>query len=127
MSGFSAARIDLPLVAVVCKVPLICEAISDALENVAEVRHFPARRGDTVGLLRWLQPDAVVVDSEDEADEAASFARESAAPLVHVLLRERKLRILRNDHWEEPEDGSASAEAIRNVVIAGLFGGRRAR
>ena len=33
---------ERPLVALVCQVPLIAEAISSALEEIAEVRVFPA-------------------------------------------------------------------------------------
>ncbi|MDQ3891187.1 MAG: hypothetical protein M3312_11650 [Actinomycetota bacterium] len=121
MMGLPEARVDPPLVAFVCGVPLLCEAVAAALENVADVRQFPAGRGDTLGLLRWLQPDAVVVDTEGDVEDAASFAREANAPLVHVLPRQRRLRILRNGDWEEAEDGGASVEAIRNAVVGGLF------
>ena len=53
-----------PLVAVWCSVPLLGEAVEFALE-FAEVRSFAPSRGDLAGLLRWLRPDAVVVDSDE--------------------------------------------------------------
>ncbi len=117
---------EQPLVAVVCTVPLLQEALSAALENIAEVRAFPADGRDTSGLLRSLQPDAVVVDSQEEAEAAAEFAREAESPLVCVLFREQKLRVLQNGGWEEPDDGGASPEAIRNILVAGIFGKGRA-
>jgi hypothetical protein len=116
----------LPLVAVVCAVPLLSEALSAILDSIAEVRSFPARCGDTIGLLRSLEPDAIVVDTEEEAENAAPFARESGLALIHVLLRERKLRVLRGELWEERDNGGASPEAIRNILIGGLYGRRGA-
>jgi hypothetical protein len=113
---------DRPLVAVVCSVPLLHEALSAALENIAEVHMFPADGGDTCGLLRSLQPDAVVVDTPEEAEAAADFAREAESPLVCVLLREQKLRVLQNGGWKEPDGDGASPEAIRNILVGGIFG-----
>jgi hypothetical protein len=110
-----------PLVAVVCRVPLLSEALTDALDGVAEVRRFPAGRGDTDGLLRALAPHAVVVDTEAEAHEAIPYVVEAGAPLVQVSLRERTLRTFEDGHWHEA-DAPASPEAIRNAVLAGLFG-----
>lgn len=110
-----------PLVAVVCRVPLLYEALTAALDGVANVRRFPAGGGDTVGLLRALRPDAVIVDSEEEADEAAAFARESSSPLVHVSLHERTLRTLRDGRWHQAEE-DATPEAIRNAIVGGIFG-----
>ena len=111
-----------PLVVVLCRVGLLYEALSPALAGIADVRRLPSDAGDTAGLLRWIRPDAIVVDSQEEADEAMTFAREAKAPLIQVRLRERKLLVLRNGGWEEPENGNASAEAIRNIVLGGLFG-----
>jgi hypothetical protein len=113
-----------PLVAVLCRVGILYEALSPVLGSVAEVRRFPTEGGDTAGLLRWLRPDAIVVDTQEEADEAMTFARESKTPLVQVRLRERKLLVLTNGSWEEPENGLASAEAIRNIVVGGIYGRR---
>jgi hypothetical protein len=115
-----------PLVVAVCAVPLLQEALATALEDIAEVQSFPAHRGDTVGLLRWLKPDAVVVDAEDEAEAAASFGYESNAPVLHISLRDRKLRLLRDGDWEEAGNGGTSSEEIRNILAAGLFARRRA-
>lgn len=110
-----------PLVVAVCAVPLLHEALAATLEDIAEVRSFPAHRGDTLGLLRGLHPDAVIVDAEDEAEAAASFARETRSPILHISLEERKLRILRDGDWEDAGNGRASPEEIRNILAAGLF------
>ncbi len=119
MSGRHGAS-DKPLVVALCSVPLLEEALAAALKDIADVQGFPAHRGDTIGLLRWLKPDAVVVDAEDEAEAAASFASESNSPILHISLAERKLRILRDGAWEEAAEG-ASPEEIRNILAAGLF------
>jgi hypothetical protein len=111
-----------PLVVAVCAVPMLQEALIAALEDMAEVQSFPAHRGDTVGLLKSLKPDAVVVDAEDEAEAAAAFGRESNSPVLHISLKDRKLRILRNGDWEDAGNGGgASSEEIRNILAASLF------
>lgn len=110
----------IPLVAVVCRVPLLSEALAAALEGIADVRRFPAGRGDTDGLLRALAPDAVVVDTETEAHEAIPFAVEAQTPLVQVSLRERTLRKFEDGHWHV-SDEDASPESIRNAVVGGIF------
>jgi hypothetical protein len=112
-----------PLVALICEVPLLAEALAASLEGIAEVRAFPAELEDANGLLRSLQPDAVVVDTAKQASVAAVFAREARVPLVHVLLRVSKLRVLQDGEWESSEGAEgASPEAIRNALVAGIFG-----
>lgn len=110
-----------PLVVVWCSVPLLGEAVDFALE-FAEVRSFASSGGDLAGLLRWLRPDAVVVDSDEGAADAAPFAREHDMPLLHVSVRERSLRIYRAGEWQDvAEDEGPTPEAIRNVVAGALF------
>jgi hypothetical protein len=116
---------NLPLVAIVSGVPMLREALRNALDGIAEVRGFPAGRGDTVGLLRSLGPDAVVVDSEEEAESVAAFARESDSPLVLVSYRDEVVKVLGDAGWEESDDVGVSPEGIRNVLIAGIFGRAR--
>ena len=110
-----------PRVALLYSVPLLCEALDSALDDIAEVHAFRAGR-DTLGLLRAVRPDAVVVDDPDEAEEACRWAKRHGMPLVYIALRERKIRILRDGVWEERP--GASAEAVRNA-LAGSFYGRR--
>jgi hypothetical protein len=111
----------LPIVAVVSVVPLLSEAVEQALDGIAEVRSFPAGGGDTAGFLRFLRPDAVVVDSATEAQAAIRFAREEGATLVHVSLPDQRLRLLRRGGWVEYANGSASPERLRSALAAGLM------
>jgi hypothetical protein len=110
-----------PLVAVVCAIPLLGEAMSSALE-FAEVRTFAANGGDVEGLLGWLRPDVLVVDSRASADAAAGFARVHEMPIVHVSPRDRTLHLFRRGEWEQVSaDEGPTPEAIRNVVAGALF------
>jgi hypothetical protein len=115
---------NLPLIAIVSGVPMLREALRNALDGIAEVKGFPAG-GDTAGLLRSLRPDAVVVDSEDEAESVAAFARESNSPLVLVSYRDEVVKVLGDSGWEESDDVGVSPEGIRNVLVAGIFGRAR--
>jgi hypothetical protein len=110
-----------PLVALVCRVPILCEALTGALEDVLTVQSFQPS-GDTGGLLRSLRPDGVVVDSDEEAAQTEEYARESGAPVVLIALEARVLRVLRDGRWEEPADATASSEGVRNVLVGGIFG-----
>ncbi len=110
-----------PLVAVLCSIPLLVEAVGAALE-FAEVRPFSGGRGDTAGLLRWLRPDAVIVDSDRDAQEASAFAQEHDLPLLHISVRERELRLFHHGAWEFVGNGEGpTPESIRNVVAGMLF------
>jgi hypothetical protein len=110
------------MIAAICAVPLLCEALTSALDGIAEVQSFPAGREDTDGLLRSLQPDGIVVDNRTGAGEAEAYARASHAPLVHVQLSEQNLRVLTHGSWEIVAD--ASPESIRNVLVGSLYGPR---
>ena len=108
-----------PLAAVLYSVPLLCEAIASALDNVAEVWTFPARRGDTVGLLRSIRPDAIVVDDPIEAADVKGWAELHDVPLVEICLQTQKIRVLQGGEWTE--SAGASAESIRNAVAGSLY------
>jgi hypothetical protein len=108
-----------PLVAVLYRVPLLCEAIASALDNIAEVWTFPARRGGTVGLLRSVRPDAVVVDDPIEAAAVSAWAESQDVPLVEICLHEQKVRMLQDGEWKESV--GASAESIRNAIAGSLY------
>lgn len=113
-----------PLVAAICRAPLLAEGVAAAVEDVMTVRTFSAGGGDTRGLLEALAPDGVVVDCDEQAAKAASFASERSLPLVHVLHAERSLRVLAGGRWEDA--GSASADGVRAAMVGGIFGkGRR--
>ena len=111
---------DKPFVAVLSHVPLVTNAIVDALESVAEVRAFAVQSGDTVGLLRSLRPDAVVVDGPETAEPAAKYARAADIPLLFISLRERKLRVLEGDGWRL-EAGRPSTESLRNALAEAIY------
>ena len=110
-----------PLVAVVCAVPLLGEAMQSALD-FAEVRTFSAGGGDLIGLVRWLRPDALIVDTVDGAEEATRVARDAQVPVLHVSIQENSLRFCRDGRWETVDEGEApTPDAIRNVVAGALF------
>jgi hypothetical protein len=110
-----------PLVAVLCSVPLLGEAMSSLLE-FAEVRSFAASGGDVGGLLGWLRPDVLIVDSDAGAEAATDFARQHDMPLLHVSVRNRSLHLFRRGEWEQVSEGEGpTPEAIRNVVAGSLF------
>ena len=110
-----------PLVAVVCAVPLLGEAVRSALE-FADVQTFSAGGGDLDGLVRWLRPDALVVDSETDAVQAAAFARDYDLPVLHIAMRDGVLRLCRHGEWEDVANSEGpTPELIRNVVAGVLF------
>jgi hypothetical protein len=109
-----------PLVAVVCSVPLVGEAVRSALE-FAEVRTFTGQR-DTIGLLEWLKPDVVVVDSDADARDASAYGLDHDVPVLHICVREDALRLFRHGDWEHVGNGEgATPEAVHNVVAGTLF------
>ena len=127
MTTASAARHEhQPLIAVICTVPLLEEALLAAVGDVTTVRSFPAGR-DTTDLLSRLRPDGIVVDTDEEAENATPFARELGVPLVHVSLARRQLRVLRDGEWDEPEELTVGPETVRNILVGGIFGAGRAR
>ena len=110
-----------PLVAVLCSVPLLREAVGSALE-FAEVLAFEGGRGDLAGLLRWLRPDVLIVDCEEDARQAQAFAQEHGLPVLFISLRERALRVLRGDAWVQVGNGEGpTPETVRNVIAGALF------
>lgn len=109
-----------PLVAALCVVPLVGEAIVAALD-FAEVRMFIGRR-DTAGLLEWLQPDAAVVDNADDAAAGEGWATATGRALVHVDIRRQTLAVFRAGAWSPVDaDDGPTPEAIRGVVAGALF------
>lgn len=110
-----------PFVAVVCDVPLLGEAVRAALE-FAEVQTFAAGGGDIDGLLRWLRPDALIVDSDASAEESAAYAREHGLPVLHVSVHDRELRYCRGGVWSHVGNGEGpTVDAVRNVIAGALF------
>lgn len=126
MSPLEPRRTE-PLVALISDVPLLREALSAALEGMAEVRHFPAGRGELNGLLRAIDPDAILVNCAHDADAATGYARATGIPLVRLSLDDQDLRVFDATHgWIVRTGASASAESIANELLGGLYGRRRA-
>jgi hypothetical protein len=118
---------ETPLVAVICAVPLLGEAVTGALEGLAECKFIPARQPELGGLLKSLQPDAIVVDDEQEGAVAATYARFARVPVILISLRENTVQLLEDGRWVYPEESGASAESIRNLVAGGIYGRRSLR
>jgi hypothetical protein len=110
-----------PLVAFVCRAPVLSEALAASLALVANVRTFPAGRPDPVGLIRALRPDAMVVDDDEEAERLAPYARSARTPLVLIDAEANELRVLGTHGWDVVSYGDG-IEGIRNLLVAQLFG-----
>lgn len=116
-----------PLVAVVCSVPMIFEALRETLAAFADVQVFPARAG-TAGLLRSIRPAAVVVDNDEDRGDAEAVARELDFSLVHLALAERRVCVFRDGAWSvASEEDEVRAETVRDAIAAGLFAKGHAR
>ena len=113
---------ERPLVAVLYRVPLVCEAIVAALDPIVSAQPFPARIGDLLGLLGSVRPDAIVVDSEVEAEMISLYSRIHEVPLLHIDLRTQRLLILEHGDWRSEE--TVTAESVRNAVAGALLGRR---
>jgi hypothetical protein len=110
-----------PFVAVICAVPLLGEAVACALD-FAQVRTFAADGGDVAGLLSWVKPDAVIVDTDDAARDASAYAAASGVPALHICVQKQSLRLFRRGAWEDVSNGDGpTPETIRNVIAGGLY------
>ena len=116
----------LPVVLVVCAMPLLYEALDESLQGLASLHEIPTNRIDLTGLLRALDADALVADSPGDAEEMEPLARELGIPLLQIDLRGQNVRALRDGGWEDFPDAAKSAEAIRNLLVGEIFGRRGA-
>jgi DNA-binding NarL/FixJ family response regulator len=110
-----------PLVAVLCRVPLVVEGLRDALEEIGDVACFSTGNGESGALLESLRPDAVVVDGDREAASALEFSRSTGAAALYVRLDERRLELAAADGWVA-QDVELSPECVRNLLARALFG-----
>ena len=109
-----------PLVAVVSSVPVIFEALREALSAFAEVQSFPSR-SRAASLLRSIRPAAVVIDADEDLADAEAVAREQDFSLVHLELAHHRVRVFRDGQWSVAANG-VSPELVRDVIAAKLFG-----
>ena len=105
-----------PLVAVVSGVPLFVEAMVAAFAGIADVQPVSADDIEAHALVRAFRPDAVIVEGVDV--DAASFN----APCLLIDLKTRRITKHDDAGWREL-DIELSPEAIRNTVVAELYGG----
>jgi hypothetical protein len=108
-------------VAVLYHVPLFVTALEGVFDGLADVRAVPVDES-AEALLRWLRPDAVVVDETPTAF-ALAYGDASEVPVVCVSLHEPEVRTWRHGRWTVDAEDTAP-EAIRDVVVAGLIGAR---
>jgi hypothetical protein len=106
---------DRPLVAVFFRVPLLVEALRQALDGVGEVRAFPSPTTEPLQLLEAFMPDAVIVDGERDAKAALAYAGESRVPVLYLPWGESQLYAAREGEWVAVPGGPAP-EAIRNAL-----------
>jgi len=114
----------LPLVAVLYDVPLFAESLDGVFDGFADVQAFPSGP-HAGGLLRWIRPDALIVEGAD-AGFAFEFARAEGVPLVHVRLRGNPRLTVLAGGASQAEDIDVSPSAIRNAILGSLVAGRLA-
>jgi hypothetical protein len=105
-----------PLIAVFFRVPLLVEALRQALADVGEVRAFASPNTEPLGLLEAFMPDAVIVDGERDAQAALAYAGESRVPVLYLPWGESQLYAAREGQWVAVPGGPAP-EAIRNALV----------
>lgn len=106
-----------PLIAVLSRVPLFVEAVNAAFEGIADVQPVLAAELQAHGLVRAFRPNAVIL----EGVEAGEFV-DPSIPCVRVDLEAQKVDMRLSGVWTSV-DIELSPEAIRNVVVAALYGG----
>jgi hypothetical protein len=107
----------LPLVAVLYRVPLFVEALTEAFEGLAEVQPVRMGDGDVGGLLEALRPDALIVEAVEVPPSATDV------PAVHVCLESGLVRARKDGTWTEV-GVDLSPEAIRNALLRAMLRGR---
>jgi hypothetical protein len=110
-----------PLVLALTTTPLLTELLRDLLGEFALVRDFPADSLDLDGLVRHTRPDALVIDSDQDAFELARVAEELSVPLVQVLLPSHEARVFRDRRWNPEPLPIDSPTTIRNLLLGELF------
>jgi hypothetical protein len=112
----TAALRSRPLIAVLSGVPLFVEAMTAALEGIADVASISADDQHAQGLLRAYDPNAAIVEGCEPG------MVDDAVPCVRVDLATQKVSLRRDGLWTA-YDVELSPEAVRNVAVAALYGG----
>lgn len=110
MSTIGARPRTIPLVTVLYRVPLFAVALEGAFDGIAELQTFRTD-GGAAGLLRSLEPDAVIVEGEYE--NALAFAREAGIPVFEVDLE-------RGTFESQAGPLPVDPAALRNAVVGAL-------
>jgi len=105
-----------PLIAVLSRIPLFIEALAATFEGIADVQGVAADNAEVSGLVRAYRPDVVVAEP-DVADSV-----DPLFPCVRIDLRAHELAVRDDGSWQRLEV-ELSPEAIRNVVVARIYGG----
>jgi hypothetical protein len=105
-----------PLVVVVSCIPLFTEALAAALAGIADVVAVSAEDESPQELVRAYGPDAAVVEG------SAPELIDDAIVCIHVDIEASVVNLRRNGSWSR-YDVDLSAEAIRNVIVAAIYGG----
>lgn len=116
----TAARVR-PLVLALTTTPLLIELLRDLLGESALVRDFPGDSVDLEGLVRHTQPDALVIDSDEDAFELSAVAEELSVPLVQISLPSHEARVFRDRSWSPGPLPIDSPTSIRNLLLGELF------
>lgn len=110
-----------PLVLALTATPLLTDLLRDLLETVAVVRYFPAGSVGLDGLVRHTRPDALVIDSDQDALELFAVADELSVPVVQILLPSHEIRVFRDGNRDPAPHTIESPTTIRNLLIGVLF------
>ena len=105
-----------PLVTVLSRVPLFVEALAGTFGVIAELKPVNPADPAAEGLLLAFRPDAVIA----ERDFAHMVGDDVTC--VSVDLEAQQLFVRRDGDWIAVE-GDLAPEAIRNAVVAELYGG----
>jgi hypothetical protein len=95
---------------------LFVEAVASAFAGIADVQAISADDVEAQGLVRAFRPDAIV------AEAASAELAPLDTPCVRVDLELQELHLREGETWRLL-DVELSPEAIRNAIVARLYGG----
>jgi len=117
---------QLPRVLVLWETRLLTDAVADAAKDVAEVIASASNGVELEPLVRRVQPDAIVVETEELVQAVRDLNCERASsPVLQVSFAEHRLRVFRGKDGDEAAVGGAFVERLR-AALAGSMS-RRAR